>query len=113
MIRNEQDTWNHIFHAEDKYTSEIVDREGSGVTYGIINQWGTTDHCESWENLYIKDESVYIDHPINGEALRTSILHAAGVGTMQTIKEYGDQYNWLYGIVKPEVKDYIQSILGE
>ena len=113
LIRNEQDTWNHIFHAEDKYTSEIVDREGSGVTYGIINQWGTTDHCESWENLYIKDESVYIDHPINGEALRTSILHAAGVGTMQTIKEYGDQYNWLYGIVKPEVKDYIQSILGE
>ena len=113
LIRNEQDTWNHIFHAEDKYTSEIVDREGSGVTYGIINQWGTTDHCESWENLYIKDESVYIDHPTTGEALRTSILHAAGVGTMQTIKEYGDQYNWLYGIIKPEVKDYIQSILGE
>ena len=113
LIRNEQDTWNHIFHAENKYTSEIVDQEGSGVTYGIINQWGDTDHCESWENLYIKDESVYIDHPTTGEALRTSILHAAGVGTMQTIKEYGDQYNWLYGIIKPEVKDYIQSILGE
>jgi len=113
LIRNEQDTWNHIFHAENKYTSEIVDQEGSGVTYGIINQWGIKDHCESWENLYIKDESVYIDHPTTGEALRTSILHAAGVGTMQTIKEYGDQYNWLYGIIKPEVKDYIQSILGE
>ncbi len=113
LIRNEQDTWNHIFHAENKYTSEIVDQEGSGVTYGIINQWGIKDHCESWENLYIKDESVYIDHPTTGEALRTSILHAAGVGTMETIKEYGDQYNWLYGIIKPEVKDYIQSILGE
>ncbi len=113
LIRNEQDTWNHIFHADDKYTSEIVDQEGSGVTYGIINQWGIKDHCESWENLYIKDESVYIDHPTTGEALRTSILHAAGVGTMETIKEYGDQYNWLYGIIKPEVKDYIQSILGE
>ena len=37
MIRNEQDTWNHIFHAEDKYTSEIIDQEGSGVTYGIID----------------------------------------------------------------------------
>ena len=113
LIRNEQDTWNHIFHAENKYTSEIVDQEGSGVTYGIINQWGIKDHCESWENLYIKDESVYIDHPTTGEALRTSVLHAAGVGTMETIKEYGDQYNWLYGIIKPEVKDYIQSILGE
>ena len=113
MIRNEQDTLNHIFHAKNKYTSEIVDQEGSGVTYGIINQWGDTDHYESWENLYIKDESVYIDHPTTGEALRTSVLHAAGVGTMETIKEYGDQYNWLYGIIKPEVKDYIQSILGE
>ena len=113
LIRNEQDTWNHIFHAIDKYTSEIVDREGSGVTYGIVNQWGEKEHCESWKNLYIKDNSVYIDHPITGEPLRTSILHAAGVGTMETIKQYGDHYNWLYGIIKPEVRDYIQTILGE
>lgn len=113
LIRNEQDTWNHIFHAKNKYTSEIVDSEGSGVTYGIVNQWGEKDHCESWKNLYIKDNSVYIDHPITGEPLRTSILHAAGVGTMETIKQYGDHYNWLYGIIKPEVRDYIQTILGE
>lgn len=113
LIRNEQDTWNHIFHAKDKYTGEIVDREGSGVTYGIVNQWGERDHCESWKNLYVKDNSIYIDHPITGEPLRTSILHAAGVGTMETIKQYGDHYNWLYGIIKPEVKDYIQTILGE
>jgi len=113
LIRNEQDTWNHIFHAKNKYTSEIVDREGSGVTYGIVNQWGERDHCESWKNLYIKDNSVYIDHPITGESLRTSILHAAGVGTIETIKQYGDHYNWLYGIIKPEVKDYIRTILGE
>jgi len=113
LIRNEQDTWNHIFHAKNKYTSEIVDREGSGVTYGIVNQWGERDHCESWKNLYIKDNSVYIDHPITGKSLRTSILHAAGVGTIETIKQYGDHYNWLYGIIKPEVKDYIRTILGE
>ena len=56
MIRNEQDTWNHIFHAKDKYTSEIIDQEGSGVTYGIINQWGEKDHCESWKKLYVKDD---------------------------------------------------------
>ena len=60
MIRNEQDTWNHIFHAKDKYTSEIIDQEGSGVTYGIINQWGQKDHCESWEKLYVKDDMIYI-----------------------------------------------------
>ena len=87
MIRNEQDTWNHIFHAKEKYTSEIVDRDGSGVTYGIYNQWGQTDHCESWKELYMKDGEVYIDHPLTKEPLRTSVLHAAGVGTMETIKE--------------------------
>jgi hypothetical protein len=113
MIRNEQDTWNHIFHAKDKYKSEIIDDEGSGVTYGIINSWGNENHCESWKNLYVKNDALYIDHPITGEALRTSILHAAGVGTMQTIKEYGDHYKWLYTIVTSEVKDYIQTILGE
>jgi hypothetical protein len=113
LIRNEQDTLNHIFHSEDKYTSEIVDKEGSGVTYGTINQWGDMNHCESWKNLYVKDNSIYIDHPITGQPLRTSILHAAGVGTMEVIKEYGDQYQWLYGIINSEVKEFIQTIIGE
>jgi hypothetical protein len=113
MIRNEQDTWNHIFYAKDKYISEVIDREGSGVTFGIINSWGDTHHCQSWENLYVKDNQIYIDHPFTGEPLKTNVLHAAGVGTMDTIKDYGDQYNWLYGIINQEVKDYIQTIIGE
>jgi hypothetical protein len=113
LIRNEQDTWNHIFHAKNKYTSEIIDKEGSGVTFGTINQWGEIDHCESWKNLYIKDDNVYIDHPLTGEPLRTSVLHAAGVSTMDVVKEYGDQYEWLCGIITHEVKEYIQSIIGE
>ena len=111
MIRNEQDTWNHIFHAKDKYTSEIIDQEGSGVTYGIINQWGEKDHCESWKELYVKDDSIYIDHPVTGDPLKTSVLHAAGVSTMDVVKNYGDQYQWLYGIISKEVTDYIKSIL--
>lgn len=111
MIRNEQDTWNHIFHAKDKYTSEIIDQEGSGVTYGIINQWGEKDHCESWKELYVKDDSIYIDHPTTDQPLRTSVLHAAGVSTMDVVKNYGDQYQWLYGIISEEVTDYIKSIL--
>ena len=113
MIRNEQDTWNHIFHGRDKYTSEIIDQDGSGVTYGIINQWGDKDHCESWKKLYMKDGMVYLDHPITGEPLRTSVLHAAGVGTMETIKDYGDQYQWLYGMISDEVADHIKSIVGD
>lgn len=113
LIRNEQDTLNHIFHSKDKYTTEIVDREGSGVTFGTINTWGERSHCESWKNLYIKDDAVYLDNPITGEPLKTSVLHAAGVDTMGIIKECGDFYEWLYGIIKPEVKEYIQSIIGE
>lgn len=113
LIRNEQDTWNHIFHANNKYTSEIIDRDGSGVTFGTINQWGEKDHCESWKNLYIKDNDVYIDHPLTGQPLKTSVLHAAGVSTMDVVKGYGDQYEWLYGIIKDEVKEHIQAIIGE
>ena len=113
LIRNEQDTLNHIFHAEDKYTSCIVDQDGSGVTFGTINTWGEKNHCESWEKLYMKNDEVYIDQPLTKEPLKTSVLHAAGVGTMDVIKDYGDQYQWLYGIIKPEVKEYIQSIVGD
>ena len=113
MIRNEQDTLNHIFHAKDKYKSEIIDDEGKGVTYGVYNQWGLNSHCESWAELYMKDDEVYIDHPLTKAPLRTSILHAAGVGTMETIKEYGDQYQWLYGIIDEEVAEHIRSIVGD
>ncbi len=113
MIRNEQDTLNHIFHAKDKYTSEIVDAEGSGVTYGVYNQWGVKEHCESWKELYMKDGEVYIDHPFTKQPLRTSLLHAAGVGTVETIANHGDIYQWLYGIINEEVADYIRSIVGD
>lgn len=113
LIRNEQDTWNHIFHAKNKYTSEIVDRDGSGVTFGTVNTWGESSHCESWKKLYIKDNSVYIDHPITGEPLKTSLLHAAGVDTMTVIKDHGDFYQWFYGIVSDEVADYVKSIVGD
>lgn len=61
----------------------------------------------------MKDGMVYLDHPITGEPLRTSVLHAAGVGTMETIKDYGDQYQWLYGMISDEVSDYIKSIVGD
>ena len=113
LIRNEQDTWNHIFHAKDKYVSEIIDDEGSGVTYGIFNTWGENRHNESWKDLYLKDGQVYIDHPITKEPLRTSILHNAGVDTITTIKDAGDQYQWLYGIISGEMQDYIRSIVGD
>jgi hypothetical protein len=78
-----------------------------------MNQWGQKEHCESWKELYVKNNEVFIDHPFTKQPLRTSVLHAAGVGTMETIKEYGDQYQWLYGIIKPEVAEYIKSIIGE
>ena len=30
---------------------------------------------------------------------------------MDVVKNYGDQYQWLYGIIDEEVSDYIQSII--
>jgi len=32
---------------------------------------------------------------------------------METIKEYGDQYHWLYGIISKDVADHIRSIVGD
>ena len=61
----------------------------------------------------MKDGEVYIDHPITRQPLKTSVLHAAGVGTMETIKDYGDQYNLLYGIISEEVSNHIRSIVGD
>ena len=112
MIRNEQDTLNHIFHVpKTSISQEIIDDEGKGVTYGVYNQWGLNSHCESWAELYMKEDEVYINHPLTKAPLRTKRTPCCWRGTMETIKEYGDQYQWLYGIIDEEVAEdtFVQS----
>lgn len=110
-MSDEQDTLNIIFHSK-KYTTKILDSIGSGVSYGVSNQWGTGDnHWESWKHLYIKDGKLMINDPVTEDPIVVKILHQAGGSIADKInRENGGLRNWMKSVVSDEVKDYLNEL---
>ena len=108
---DENDTLNHIFHC-DKYNSEVIDPIGSGVSYGLSNIWGTGDnHWESWSQIYVKDDRLYLDDPKTGEPMCIKVLHQAGGSIAAELnKSAGGFRNWLKSVVSPDVKEYLEVV---
>ena len=108
---DENDTLNHIFHW-DKFTSEVIDPIGSGVSYGLSNIWGTGDnHWESWSQIYVKDDRLYLDDPKTGDPMCIKVLHQAGGSIAGELnKAAGGFRNWLSSVVSPEVDEYIKEV---
>ena len=108
---DENDTLNHIFHW-DKFTSEVIDPIGSGVSYDLSNIWGTGDnHWESWSQIYVKDDRLYLDDPKTGEPMCIKVLHQAGGSIAGELnKAAGGFRNWLSSVVSPEVDEYIKEV---
>jgi len=111
-IGDENDTLNQLFHW-NKYTSEVVDRIGSGVSYGLASCWGNdpNNHWESWSQIYVKDGRLYLDDPINGESMCIKVLHQAGGGLAGELnRSNGGFRNWLSTVVSPEVNNYLNEV---
>ena len=107
---DENDTLNHIFHW-DKFTSEVIDPIGSGVSYGLSNIWGTGDnHWESWSQIYVKNDRLYLDDPKTGEPMCIKVLQAGGSIAGELNKNAGGFRNWLSSVVPPEVDEYIKEV---
>lgn len=108
---DEQWTLNLIFHS-DRYTSEIVDPIGSNLSYGINNGWGPEyDPWQSWRQIYVKNNGLYLDDPLTGEVLNIKILHQAGGALAYKLnKYYGGMRNWIKDIVSKEVNDYLNEV---
>ena len=109
-IGDENDTLNQIFHSSS-YTSKIIDEIGSGVSYGLSNVWGTSNHWESWSQIYVKDDRLYLDDPVTGESMCIKVLHQAGVSTAAALnKSHGGFRNWMSSILSKEVNDYLNEV---
>ena len=115
---DENDTLNQIFHS-DKYTSEVIDPIGSGVSYGLSNVWGTGDnHWESWSQIYVKDDRLYLNDMIKegwnrvpGDPMCIKVLHQAGGSIAAELnRSAGGFRNWMKTVVSDEVKDYLEVI---
>ena len=111
-IGDENDTLNQIFHC-DRYTSKVIDEQGSGVSYGLSSCWGNDprNHWESWSSIYVKDNGLYLDDPVTGETMRIKVMHQAGGGLAAELnKAAGGFRNWLSTVVSPEVNDYLEVV---
>jgi hypothetical protein len=112
-MRDEQGTLNYLFHNNgNKYTTKILDKVGTNLSYGQSNAWGTGDnHWESWNKLYVKNDKLYLDDPLTNIPMVVKVLHQAGgfVAYNNNIKHNGYR-NWLRTVVTKDVNDYIDSI---
>ena len=109
-LGDEQDTLNQIFHSE-KYTSKIIDAIGTNLSYGLCNTWGEETHWDSWKNMYIKNNSLYLDDPVNGDRMNVRVLHQAGGSLAAELnKEHGGLRNWFKTVFNNETLNYINNI---
>jgi|TARA_B100000035_G_scaffold301192_1_gene297549 hypothetical protein len=109
-IGDEQDTLNQIFNS-DKYSTKIVDAMGTGVSYGLCSTWGQNTHWDSWSQIYVKDDRLYLDDPKTGEPMCIKVMHQAGGHAAAKLnREAGGFRNWLSSVVSDEVNDYLNEV---
>ena len=109
-IGDEQDTLNQIFHS-DRYTSKIIDAMGTGLSYGLCNTWGENSHWESWSQIYLKDEALYLDDPKTGDPMCIKVMHQAGGSLAANLnKKHGGLREWMKTVIAEEPLQYIHKI---
>lgn len=108
-LSDENDTLNQLFYSS-KFSRKIIDVAGSGVSYGISNLWGNNTHWDSWQELRVKDNGLWIQEPGIESLTQVKVLHQAGGSLASQINHSMGFYPWLYSAVSSEAKDYIEVV---
>lgn len=69
---HEQDVMNLMLKDRKKYNRKLLDSIDKPLYYGISNIGGTYGHWESWKQIYLKDEKLYLNNKL------IKVLHNAG-----------------------------------
>ena len=109
-LGDEQDTLNQIFHS-GRYTSKIIDAMGAGLSYGLCNTWGENTHWDSWDQLYVENDCLYLDDPVDGARMNVKVLHQAGGSLAGELnRKHGTFRNWLKETLKGDVLNYVNKV---
>jgi hypothetical protein len=101
---HEQDTLNLMFQS-GHYSTKLLDPVGSEVSYGQSNAWGTQTHWDSWKELYVDDDELYLDDPNTEVSMKVKVLHqAGGPASVYPMRP------WMDSLFSDEVKDYFKKI---
>ena len=101
--------------ADDKpnYIDAVIDAIGTNVSYGICSCWGDdpNNHWESWSQIYVKDDRLWLDDPVTQEPMCIKVLHQAGGSIAGELnKSHGGFRNWLSSVVSDDVNDYLNEV---
>ena len=85
---------------------------GTGVSYGLCNTWGeNNNHWESWSEIYVKDDGLYLDDPKTGEPMRIKVMHQAGGDAAAKLnKQHGGLREWMKTVIAEEPLQFINKI---
>jgi hypothetical protein len=109
-LGDEQDTLNQIFHSS-RYTSKVIDAIGTGLSYGLCNTWGEETHWDSWNQLYVDNDCLYLDDPVDGARMKVKVLHQAGGSLAGELnRKHGTFRNWLKQTLKGDVLNYVNKV---
>lgn len=109
-IGDEQDTLNQLFHSS-QYSSKIIDAIGTGLSYGLCNTWGEDSHWESWSQIYLKEDGLYLDDPVTKEPMCIKVMHQAGGSLAADLnRKHGGLREWMKTVIAEEPLQYIHKI---
>ena len=91
---------------------EIIDAMGTNVSYGLCNTWGeNNNHWESWAQIYVKDDALYLDDPKTGDPMCIKVMHqAGGAAAAKLNKEHGGLREWMKTVIAEEPLQYIHKV---
>lgn len=99
----EQGTMNMLGY-EYGITSELLDPIDGNAYYGVANSWGVNSPWESWHNIELIYNKLYLKNKF-GVNKKIKVLHKAGVGC---IAPCGTKFP--ANLFKSEVYDYLKRV---
>ena len=91
---------------------KIIAAMGTNVSYGLCNTWGeNNNHWESWAQIYVKDDALYLDDPKTGDPMCIKVMHqAGGAAAAKLNKEHGGLREWMKTVIAEEPLQYIHKV---
>lgn len=97
FFQHEQDIMNLMLKNSTNINIKILDPVESNCYYGVSNAYGTKTHWDSWKNIEIKDNKLFLNNK------KIKILHHAGGFVAEKLKLDTSLFT-------QEVADYLKNI---
>lgn len=97
-LLGDQDVMNDVFYSGN-YKTVVIDSQDRQYYYGVANSWGIDSHYESWKQIILKDDKLFLFNK------QVKVLHAAS-GEAEVNKFDIDK------MFRSEVSEWLKKIIS-